>query len=158
VIITVIGLVTAFVQIVLLKPVVNRVGERRAVLLGNVLLLASALGFFAFPTLWAFIACMIVFSVGTGIVTPTLQSLLSREGDERMAGQLLGLNQSMFSLSLILGPVLGGLLFESVSPQAVFAGSAGLMVLTFILSIRMQRMPLAAPVQNEQRELESIPH
>jgi DHA1 family tetracycline resistance protein-like MFS transporter len=158
VIITVIGLVTAFVQIVLLKPVVNLVGERRAVLLGSVLLLASAVGFFAFPTLWAFMACMIVFSFGTGIVSPTLQSLLTREGDKRVAGQLLGWYQSMFSLSLILGPVLGGLLFESVSPQAVFAVSAGFMVLTFILSMRMQRIPLAATVQNEQRELERIHH
>ena len=152
VIVTVIGLVTALVQIVLLKPIVNLLGERSAVLLGSVLLLASAVGFFAFPTLWAFIALMIIFSFGTGIITPTLQSILTREGSERMAGQLLGWYQSMFSLSLIVGPVFGGLLFESVSPQAVFAVGAGLMVLTFILSIAMQRIPLAGLAQNEQIE------
>ncbi len=156
VIVTVIGLVTTFVQIVLLKPIVSLVGERRAVLLGSVLLLASAVGFFASATLWAFIACMVVFSFGTGIITPTLQSLLTREGDEHMAGQLLGWYQSMFSLSLILGPVFGGLLFESISPQAVFAGSAVLMVLTLLLSIGMQRIPFAASVQSEQSAREHI--
>ncbi len=42
--ITVIGLVTAFVQIVLLKSIVAHLGEHRAVLAGSVLLLASARG------------------------------------------------------------------------------------------------------------------
>lgn len=140
VIITVIGLVTTFVQIVLLKPVVSHLGERKAVLLGSALLLVSAIGFFTFTSLWAFIASLVIFAFGTGIISPTLQSLLTRSGSEKMAGQLLGWYQSMFSLALILGPLLGGLLFQ-MAPQAIFAGSAGLMVLTLVLSIGLQRLP-----------------
>ncbi|MFL5707278.1 MAG: MFS transporter [Ktedonobacteraceae bacterium] len=158
VIITVIGLVTALVQVVLLKPVVSHLGEHKAVLLGCALLLVSAVGFFILSSLWAFIAFLVVFAFGTGIISPTLQSLLTRSGSEQMAGQLLGWYQSMFSLSLILGPVLGGWLFEAAAPQAVFAGSAGLMVLALVLSIGMQRLPLAAPPQNAQVELGSMHH
>lgn len=150
-IITVIGVVTALVQVVLLKPVVRHLGERKAVLLGSVLLLVSAVGFFALPSLWAFIAFLLVFAFGTGIITPTLQSLLTRAGSEQMAGRLLGWYQSMFSLSLILGPVLSGWLFE-VAPQAVFAVSAGLMVLVLVLSIGMQRLPALATSENVQGE------
>ncbi|HEX8036585.1 MAG TPA: MFS transporter, partial [Ktedonobacterales bacterium] len=149
-IITVIGLVTAVVQLVLLKPVVSFLGERKAVLLGCILLLASAVGFFAFPNLWAFIGFMVIFAFGTGVISPTLQSFLTRVGSEQMAGQLLGLYQSMFSLALIFGPVIGGLLFDAVSPQAVFAASAGLMVLTLVLSIGVQRLPLASVDQKQE--------
>jgi DHA1 family tetracycline resistance protein-like MFS transporter len=149
---TVIGLVTILVQIVLLKPVVSRLGEYKAVLLGATLLLVSAVGFFSFSSLWAFIAFLVVFAFGMGIVSPTLQSLLTRSGPPQMAGQLLGLNQAMLSLSLILGPVLGGWLFEAVAPQAVFAAGAGLMVLTLVLSIGMPRLPYAASPAHAQGE------
>ncbi|MGZ3582432.1 MAG: MFS transporter [Ktedonobacterales bacterium] len=155
-IVTVIGVVTAVVQLVLLKPVVSFLGERKAVLLGCILLLASAVGFFAFPNLWAFIGFMVIFAFGTGIISPTLQSLLTRVGPEHVSGQMLGLYQSMFSLALIFGPVIGGLLFDAVSPQAVFAVSGGLMVLTLVLSIGVQRLPLAA--LSEKREAVAVSH
>lgn len=150
VLITLIGLVTTVVQVVLLKPVVGFLGERRAVLLGCVLLLASAIGFFAFPALGPFIGFMVVFSFGTGIISPTLQSLLTRAGPEQMAGRMLGLYQSMFSLALIFGPVLGGLLFDAIAPGAVFVLSIGLMALTLALGIGLQRLPLAAPDQKRE--------
>ncbi|HEX8035430.1 MAG TPA: MFS transporter, partial [Ktedonobacterales bacterium] len=154
--VTVIGLVTAVVQLVLLKPVVGFLGERKAVLLGCVLLLVSAVGFFAFPNLWVFIGFMVIFAFGTGVISPTLQSLLTRVGPEQLSGQMLGLYQSMFSLALIFGPVIGGLLFEGVSPQAVFVVSGGLMVLTLILGIGVQRLPLATV--DEKREAVAVSH
>jgi MFS family permease len=149
---TVIGLVTMLAQIVLLKPVVSRLGEYKAVLLGATLLLVSAVSFFTLASLWAFIACLVVFAFGMGIVSPTLQSLLTRSGSPQMAGQLLGWNQAMLSLSLILGPALGGWLFEAVAPQAVFAVGAGLMVLTLLLSIGAPRLPYAATPAYAQGE------
>lgn len=156
VIITVIGLATTLVQVVLLKPVVGFLGERRVVLLGCVLLLASAVGFFAFPNLWAFIGFMVVFAFGTGVISPTLQSLLTRTAHEKASGQLLGLYQSMFSLALIFGPVIGGLLFDAVAPQAVFVLSVGLMVLTLLLGFGVQRIPLAAI--DQKREAVGVAH
>ncbi|MBE3561606.1 MAG: MFS transporter [Ktedonobacteraceae bacterium] len=139
-IVTVIGLIMALVQIFLLKPVAGHLGERRALLPGCVLLLISAAGFSAFTSLWWFIAFMVVFSFGVGIISPTLQSLLTRQGPESIAGRMLGWYQSMFSLSLILGPVWSGWVFEAVAPQAVFMVSAGLMVLALVLSLIMQRL------------------
>ena len=148
--ITVIGLVTALVQVVLLKPLVGHLGERKAMLLSCFLLLVSAAGFFVFSSLGAFIAFMVVFALGTGVMAPTLQALLTLVGGERMAGRMLGWYQSMFSLALILGPVFGGLIFDAVAPEAVYAASAGLMILALVLSIGMQRLPL--PKAEKPRE------
>ena len=150
VLITVIGLVTALVQLVLLKPIVGHLGERKAVLLSSFLLLVSAAGFLVFSSLGAFIACMVIFALGTGIMAPTLQALLTHLGGERMAGRMLGWYQAMFSLALILGPIFGGLVFDAISPRAVYAASAGLLVLALGLGIGMQRLPL--PKAEQPRE------
>jgi len=141
-IITVLGLVMALTQIVLLNPLVNHLGEQKAILLGSFLLGVSAVGFFAITSLWAVIVFVVVFSLGYGIVWPTLQALITGVGSDQMAGRLLGWFQATFSLALILGPVLGGFVFDAVAPRAVYAASAGLMVLALMLSIGIQRLEL----------------
>jgi len=67
-----------------------------------------------------------------------------------MAGRLLGWFQAAFSLALILGPLWGGYVFDAVAPQAVYGVGAGLMVLALVLSIGMQRLPLASADQNRK--------
>jgi DHA1 family tetracycline resistance protein-like MFS transporter len=142
-IITVLGLVMALTQVVLLNPLVSHLGEKKAILLGNILLGVSAVGFFTVTSLWAIVAFVVAFSLGYGIMWPSLQALLTGFGTEQMAGRLLGWFQATFSLALILGPVLGGFVFDAVAPRAVYAASAGLMVLALVLSIGIQRLPLA---------------
>lgn len=141
-IITVLGLVMALTQLVLLTPIIGHLGERKAIVVGNVLLLVSAVGLFTVTSLWAVIACVVLFSLGYGMVWPILQALITRSGPEPMAGRLLGWFQATFSLALILGPIVGGIVFDALAPQAVYAGSAGLMVFALILSVGLQRLPL----------------
>ncbi len=126
---TMLGLVMALTQAVLLKPLVSRLGERKLLLLGGLLQLVSAVGLFTSSALGAVIAFAVAFGLGYGISSPTLQSLLTRFGPKQMAGRLLGVFQSMTSLAFILSMVWAGAVFEYVSPQAVFAVSAGLLAL-----------------------------
>jgi DHA1 family tetracycline resistance protein-like MFS transporter len=124
-IMTVLGLVMALTQALLLKPLVSRLGEGKLLLLGGLLQLVSAVGLFANSALGTVIA----FALGYGISSPTLQSLVTRLGPEQMAGRLLGVFQSVNSLAFILSIVWAGAVFDYVSPQAVFAVSAGLLAL-----------------------------
>src|SRR5205807_4835256 len=115
------------------------------------LLGVSAVGFFTVTSLWAIVAFVVAFSLGYGIMWPSLQALLTGFGTEQMAGRLLGWFQATFSLSLILGPVLGGVVFDAVAPRAVYAASAGLMVLALVLSIGMQRLSLATAEKPQKK-------
>jgi DHA1 family tetracycline resistance protein-like MFS transporter len=128
------GIVMVLTQVVLLKPLVSRLGERRLVLLGSMVQLVSAVGLFAVPEVGAVIAFMVAFGLGYGISWPSLQSLLTRLGPKEMAGRLLGVLQSVNSLALILSMVWGAFVFQTVSPQAVFGVSAGLLALAVIMS------------------------
>lgn len=139
-IITALGLVMALTQLVLLNPLVNHLGAFKTILLGGFLLLASAVGLFTFTSLWIVVVFVIVFSLGYGIIWPTLQSLITGTDSAQMAGRLLGWFQATFSLALIVGPLWGGLVFDAVAPRAVYAGGAGLMVLALVLSTGMRRL------------------
>jgi DHA1 family tetracycline resistance protein-like MFS transporter len=138
-IMTVLGLVQVFAQVVLLKPLVSRLGDGKLLLLGGLLQLVSAVGLFAVSELWAVIAFVVVFAFGYGFSSPTLQSLLTRFGSERMAGRLLGVYQSVSSLAFILSMVWSTYVFGFFSPQAVFAVSAGLLALAVIGSVGIVR-------------------
>lgn len=128
-IMTVLGLVMALTQALLLKPLVSRLGEGKLLLLGGLLQLVSAVGLFTSTALGAVLAYVVAFALGYGISSPTLQSLITRLGPEQMAGRLLGVFQSVNSLAFILSIVWAGAVFDYVSPQAVFAVSAGLLAL-----------------------------
>ncbi|GHO50629.1 MFS transporter [Ktedonospora formicarum] len=149
-IITVLGLVMALTQLVLLNPLAGHLGERKAIVLGCVLLLVSAVGLFTVTSLWVVIACVVIFSLGYGIVWPTLQALITRAGPERLSGRLLGWFQATFSLALILGPIVGGFAFDTIAPRAVYMGSIGVMALALVLSIGLQRLPLRDVEKSQQ--------
>jgi DHA1 family tetracycline resistance protein-like MFS transporter len=134
-IMTVLGLVQVLAQIVLLKPLVSRLGERKLALLGSILQLVSAVGLFTVSEIWAVIGFVVVFALGYGISSPTLQSLVTSFGSERMTGRLLGVFQSVSSVAFILSMVWGTYVFDYVSPRAVFAVSAGLLALAVIGSV-----------------------
>lgn len=156
--ITVMGLVMALTQVVLLKPLVGHLGERRAVLVGSFLMLVSAVGFFAFTSVWGAVICMILFALGYGMAWPVLQALLTGYGKEEEAGRLLGWFQTVFSVALIVGPVWSGYVFDAAAPQTVFAISAGLMVLALILSVGIQRLQLTALHHEQKAMLKGFHH
>jgi len=62
---------------------------------------------------------------------------------------MLGWFQSAFSLALIVGPIWGGYVFDAVAPQAVFAVSAGLMLLALLVGFGLQRLPKTAQAAME---------
>ncbi len=76
-----------------------------------------------------FCLAMALEVVGFSMVTPSIQSLISRRTDATHQGQILGLGQSLSSLARILGPVIGISLLQldstypfSLAAALMFAG------------------------------------
>ncbi len=137
-ILAVIGLFTVLTQALLIKPLVTRFGERRLILLGQVSLVIafSGLSVLSHPLLITLFTIPIAF--GNGINQPSLQSLITRFGDEQTHGRLLGLYQSSRSLALILGPVGAGLVFQAISPRAPYVFAIPLLLTGIGLSLFLQ--------------------
>ena len=98
------GVCQSLAQALLPGPAVKLVGERAAVLTG-VASVSIALIVMAFATEgWMVFAIMPVFALG-GIGVPALQSLATRQVDERLQGQFQGVLASAVSLASIGAPL-----------------------------------------------------
>ena len=90
--------------------------------------LAGALVSFAPGMVWLLIASTF-FAFGSGIVGPTLSTLASNTVPEEIQGELFGTMQAARTVGFIIGPILGGFLFDIWHPGPyVFAAIVCLVV------------------------------
>jgi len=99
-------------------PLVKRIGDHRALVLG---LVFSALGMSMLSLVdvwWKLIGVAIVFSFGHGITRPPLTSILMTKAPPQRRGGVLGATTSIESFSRIIAPIMGGYIIE-ISPPAI---------------------------------------
>ena len=137
------GALGIVVQTFLVQPIVNRIGERGAVLLGAA---SGAAGFaiYAFaPTGPIYLFGTLVFSL-MGVMQPGLMGLMSRRVRPQEQGQLQGANQSLQGIASMAGPALFGLVFAwAVAHDATLHMpglpiylASGLMMTAFAVALR----------------------
>ncbi|MCB0099482.1 MAG: MFS transporter, partial [Caldilineaceae bacterium] len=131
---TFLGLAQVVTQVTALRPLRERLGERWLIIVGEIALVIAFLGIVPAQNAIVFTLLLAPLAFGRGVSEPALQSLVTRFGNERTRGQLLGIYQAARSLALIIGPIWAGYAFEAISPQAVFLGGAGLMAATLGLA------------------------
>jgi DHA1 family tetracycline resistance protein-like MFS transporter len=139
-----VGLTTAIVQGVLVRQIVSRLGERRALVAG---LVASALGFVAFGLAdrgWLMYVFIVPFALG-GISGPATQALISGHVPPNEQGEIQGAIMSLQGLTAIAGPVIGTWLLarfgsqgaQPYVPGAAFFASAILSALGLAFALRL---------------------
>lgn len=143
------GLVIVLTQGLAVKPLSERLRETRMLGLGS---LAMILGLALTPAATSSIELYLLMGVlcfGYGLVSPSLSSLNSRLAPEAVRGEVLGLGQSMTSLGRILGPVVGGWLYQTVSHGSTYllggALSTACMVLALVLDLRIESAARESP-------------
>ena len=145
------GLAGVIVQTLLVGPVVARICERGALLLGAA---AGAAGFAIYgmaQTGWAYMLGVPVFAL-MNFLMPGLQGLMTRRVEPSAQGQLQGANQALQGIASVIGPVIFGMTFawsirhDGVMHQpglAIYLASA-LLIGALLLSLRVGRVPKAA--------------
>jgi DHA1 family tetracycline resistance protein-like MFS transporter len=141
------GVAGVIVQTFLVGPIVKRVGERNAVLIGALAGMAGFAWYATAPTGPLYFLGVPVFAF-TGLLMPGLQGLMTRRVAPHQQGQLQGANQSLMGLSSIIGPIIFGEVFAWSLRHEVFhlPGlavylAAGLMGLAFLLAFVAARQP-----------------
>jgi DHA1 family tetracycline resistance protein-like MFS transporter len=124
-----VGVVSVFISLVLVKFTVKRIGERPTLLLGLTL---GVLGF----GLWAFSANVALLWVGIvfvslwGLATPATQSIMSQHVATNEQGQLQGALNSLRGLATLIGPFLFAWVFATfINPHSaiLFPGAPWLL-------------------------------
>jgi len=125
-----IGLTLTLAQGLLVRRLAPRVGEVALTLAGG---LTTTLGFVLLVLgtwhgrLWLLMVASAVEVTGFALMTPSLQSLLSRRSDPASQGGILGVGQSTAALARVIGPLIAVPLFFR-SPELPYWTAAGIMV------------------------------
>ena len=115
-----VGLCAVLTQGMLLGRLQLHFGEER-LLLGGLSLATVNLGLMALiPFGWMLYPVVGVLAVGFGLTVPSLTALISRRVSEREQGKVMGGQQAILSLTLILGPVIAGLAFDHLGVPAPY--------------------------------------
>ncbi|MFA6427324.1 MAG: MFS transporter [Candidatus Magasanikbacteria bacterium] len=127
-----VGVVLTINQGFLLKSVWLKYFKENQLEHGSIFILAISLFLMSIPWLGIFIAGIIGVAFAQSILRVVLTSKMVSKSDGRH-GEVMGVSISIFSLSLIIGPIVGGALF-GIQPYYPFLIGALLMVGTWFLS------------------------
>lgn len=128
-----IGLIAVIVQGFLIRKLVARFGEARLTIVGLILM---AIGFAATGLAtagWMLFPAIGLVALGSGMVTPSLTSLVSQSVSAQEQGATLGGVQSYNSLMMVAGPLLAGMLFDLVGQTAPYLIGAGLLAASLVV-------------------------
>jgi DHA1 family tetracycline resistance protein-like MFS transporter len=135
-----VGLWLTVLQGVLVRRLMPRVGEVRFVRLGVLLLGLGLLAVGYAPSLGLLALAAPLPVAGFSMLTPSIASLLSRRAAAEEQGEALGVNQSVQSLSRIVGPMAGNLLLAA-GLHLPYQVGAGAMAVCFLLALAFVRLP-----------------
>lgn len=127
-----IGVGQFITQLVLLRPLVERFGERRLVVVGAVLRGMGILSLTVFTSPWLIGSfSLVLVAAASGVMMPSLQALTTITVPEKFSGGVLGIYGSSVSLGIIIGTAFGGKLF-SIAPTLPYL-VAGLVLMATVI-------------------------
>ncbi|HTO96474.1 MAG TPA: MFS transporter [Myxococcales bacterium] len=132
-----IGIIQVALQGGLVGRLARGFGERKLLIAGCVLT-AVALG--ALPAVGSWIGIYgsaFGLACGLGLSQPSVVSLISRAAAADSQGGALGISQSAASLARVIGPAMGGALFEQIAPGAPYVVAAALS-LAALICVRLE--------------------
>ncbi len=146
---TCIGVGQFLTQLLLIKPLVKRFGERRLVVTGTLLRGSAMLAMAVFTRPYSEAASLILFAAASGIMMPSLQALATTAVSAEFNGVVLGYYQAAISVGIIAGTWLGGQFF-GITPTLPYLLGGVMLLITVLPGVVLMRHP--QPVANVNLE------
>ncbi len=151
ILLTCIGVGQFLTQLVLIKPAVERFGERRMVVIGLTLRGVSMLIFVLLATPFMSGFALLLFAGASGLLMPSLQAMATVSiEDESQNGAVMGIYQSAISLGIIAGTSLGGN-FYGIAPALPFLIGGVIMFIMLLPGVVLNRRLGPVSVRRKKR-------
>lgn len=133
-----IGIILVIVQGGLISPVKRWIGERGMLYLG-LAIITVGMGLVAVSnTVFLVFVNGALVAIGYGLIDPAVNSLISRNAPPDKQGAVMGVLQSVASLTRIIGPASAGFLFHELGRNAPYV--AGAIILAIALAYAYWRL------------------
>lgn len=135
-----VGLSQSVVQGRAVAPVTDRWGSTK-VLMVALAVNGAGLAVLGLAEVWVvLLLSLLLLVVGQGLASPSLSTLVANASGHSERGRLLGVQQAAGSLARVVGPAIGGLLFQQIGVSAPYLVGAGVMALA--LAVMLARVPV----------------
>jgi MFS transporter, DHA1 family, tetracycline resistance protein len=145
-----VGILSAVLQGGLIGRLVPLFGEERLLLCGLALIGAGLLAMPFARDLAVLGAAVSALALGMGLTQPSITSLISRRAGREEQGEVLGVSQSVGSLSRVLGPAAAGFLFGQFGRNVAFFWGAALIAAALLAALKLVRGRGAEPLASAE--------
>jgi DHA1 family tetracycline resistance protein-like MFS transporter len=133
------GVLGVVVQGALVGPIVKRIGEKRALVIGLVIAALSWAGSAIAYSVPLFLAMLVPSAFGLGFCTPSLVSLVSGAAGRHEQGRVQGAAGALESLGRTIGPVWGNGLLQAFGEGSAYVSAALVLVATAVLTTKYSK-------------------
>ncbi|CUS96013.1 Multidrug resistance protein [Candidatus Kryptobacter tengchongensis] len=130
-----IGMIGVLTQGYLVGKLTKKFKEEKILVAGTFFMGLGLLGMVFSVHFSQFLIFATFFTFGSGITTPSVLSLISRQARAEIQGVTLGFGQSLSSLARVFGPSTGGFFYGNFGHKSPFILGAMAMSLSFLLAI-----------------------
>ena len=134
-----VGLISAILQGGLIGRLTRRFGEERLLFCGLALIGAGLLVLPVSREIPILGIAVTLLALGMGLMQPSLNSLISRRAGREEQGEVMGVSQSIGSLSRVLGPAAAGFFFAEFGRNAAFFWGAALVAAALMVALKLVR-------------------
>jgi len=111
------GIFLAFNQAFLYKRIVHRIGELSTLKLGFALMTVGFIAITLTKNHFVFTALYFVLNMGISISMPVFNSIISQNAQENKVGELMGISESISSISNAIFPVIAAFIYSIVNAK-----------------------------------------
>ncbi len=135
------GIVSSIVQGGLIGRLDTKFGDKKLLIAGLFIFAAGLILFFLATMYWMLYPIIGFISIGLGLTTPTLNSIISKIVSHKEIGEVFGVTTSLNSLMSVFGPLWAGLVYDDIRPSAPYWMGAILLIIALILIVRTKLRP-----------------
>lgn len=137
---TVLSIIMVIVQGPILRRVSAKVSEPVLIIIGGIILGTNFFFYIPSETYITYIA-VIFFSLGNGLMWPSIQAFLSKLTPDEHQGAVQGFAGSFGSLASVIGLIAGGFFYSSMATD-VFIFSAVIIYIVSLMGIRLLKVKI----------------
>jgi predicted MFS family arabinose efflux permease len=132
------GGLSVVMRSILLGPIVDRIGERWAMRLGTLSMIAGLMLYPQPGSLWTLAVVMPLIPIGTALLFPSTTALVSRHAASGEYGTVMGVTQFFGGIARVAAPILATAAFQHLGHPAPFYAAAAVVAVVGLLAFRLE--------------------